>query len=71
MEAQHRIANARYRAGVSHAEVDRALEACEPENPEALSDDELYLGTIARFVTALGGRLEQSAVFGDERIALP
>jgi hypothetical protein len=71
MEAQHRIANARTRAGVSDAEIDRALQACEPENPESLSDDELYLGTLARFVTALGGRLDVSAVFGDETIALP
>ena len=71
MEAQHRIANARYRAGVAYAEVDRALEACEPADPESLSDDELYLGTIARFVTELGGRFEVSAVFGEEAITLP
>jgi hypothetical protein len=71
MEAQHRIANARYRAGVSHAEVERALEACEAESPESLSDDELYLGTVARFVSALGGRLDVAAVFGEERIPLP
>jgi hypothetical protein len=71
MEAQHRIANARYRAGVPHVVVDRALEACEPGNPDALSDDELYLGTIARFVAALGGRLDVGAVFGEERIPLP
>jgi hypothetical protein len=71
MEAQHRIANARTRAGVSDAEIDRALEACEPANPESLSEDELYLGTIARFVEALGGRFEVSAVFGDHRLDLP
>jgi len=71
MEAQHRIANARTRAGVSDAEIDRALAACEPADPESLSEDELYLGTIARFVEALGGRFEGSAVFGDQRIDLP
>jgi hypothetical protein len=71
MEAQHRVANARYRAGVTDAEVDKALEACEPENPESLSDEELYLGTLARFVAALGGRLDVVAVFGDETIDLP
>jgi hypothetical protein len=71
MEAQHRVANARYRAGVTEAEVDTALEACEPENPESLSDEELYLVSLARFVAALGGRLDVSAVFGDETIGLP
>jgi len=72
MEAQHRIANARMRSGASDAEIDRALEECEPATPESLSDEELYLGTLTRFVTALGGRLEGStAVFGDEMIDLP
>ncbi len=71
MEAQHRIANARTRAGVSDAEIDRALAACEPAAHESLSEDELYLGTIARFVEALGGQLDVAAVFGDERVDLP
>jgi hypothetical protein len=71
MEAQHRIADACSRAGVTDADVDRALESCEPANPESLSDEELYLGTIARFVQALGGRLDAAAVFGDQRIELP
>lgn len=71
MEAQHRIAAARTRTGVSDAEIDRALEACEPENPESLSADELYLGTLTRFVAAMGGRLDVAAVFSDERIDLP
>jgi hypothetical protein len=70
MEAQHRIANARARAGVTDAEIDRALEACEPADPEVLSDEELYLGTIARLVAALGGHLGVAAVFGEERIDL-
>lgn len=71
MEAQHRIAGARTRAGVSDAEIDRALESCEPEHPESLSDEELYLGTLARFVTALGGCLDVAAVFGEQTIELP
>ena len=71
LEAQERIAAARTRAGVPDAEIDAALESCEPADPESLSDDELYLGTIQRFVAALGGRLEQSAVFGEDRIPLP
>jgi hypothetical protein len=71
MKAQHRIANARARAGVSDAEIDRALEACDPADPEALSHEELYLGTVERFVTELGGHLDVAAVFGDQRIDLP
>jgi hypothetical protein len=71
IEAQRRIAAARTRAGVTDAEIDAALEACEPANPESLTHEELYLGTIGRFVTALGGRLDVAAVFGDERIDLP
>lgn len=71
MEAQHLIANTRTRNGVTDAEIDRALEACEPANPESLSHDELYFGTLARFVTALGGRLDVAAVFGNEKVDLP
>jgi hypothetical protein len=71
MEAQHGVANARSRAGVSDAQIDAALEACEPADPESLTHEELYLGTIGRFVTALGGHLDVAAVFGDERIDLP
>ncbi|MGH2893054.1 MAG: hypothetical protein ACRDPM_07270 [Solirubrobacteraceae bacterium] len=71
LEAQERVAAARTRAGLTDAEIDRALEACEPEHPESLTDDELYLGTVARFVTALGGRLDVAAIFGDETIELP
>jgi hypothetical protein len=32
---------------------------------------ELYFVTLSRFVDALGGRLDVSAVFGEERIDLP
>lgn len=71
LEAQERIATARTRAGVTDAEIDAALEACEPSDPESLSPRDLYLTTIQAFVTALGGHLDTAAVFGDERIDLP
>ncbi|HEY2320820.1 MAG TPA: hypothetical protein VGH67_21110 [Solirubrobacteraceae bacterium] len=72
MEAQHRIAGARSRAGVSDAEIDRALEASEPFNAAALTEEALYRATLESFVAALGGRLQgAAAVFGDETIALP
>ncbi len=71
LEAEHRIVAARTRAGVTDAEIDAALEACDPADPESLSPRDLYLTTIEGFVTALGGRLEVAAVFGDERLDLP
>lgn len=71
IDAQQRIVTARARQGVTDAEVDAALEACEPENPESLGPRDLYLTTIERFVTALGGHLDTAAVFGEERIDLP
>ena len=70
MEAQELIARSRTRAGTTDAEIEAALETCEPRHPEHLSEDEVYLGTLARFVTALGGRLEVSAVFHQETIRL-
>jgi hypothetical protein len=71
IEAQERIATSRTRAGATAAEIEGALEACEPPHPESLTDVELYIGTLARFVSALGGRLELSAAFGDESVAVP
>jgi hypothetical protein len=72
LEAQNRLAASRNRAGVTDAEIDAALDACEPPEPEALSPRDLYLTAIESFVAALGGRLDGlSAVFGDERVDLP
>jgi hypothetical protein len=66
MEAQSRIAARVRRAGATDAQIDRALELSEPEHPELLAPEELYLGTVSRFVNALGGSLRLAAVFGDE-----
>jgi hypothetical protein len=72
IEAQNRIAASRIRAGVTDAEIDAALDACEPPDPESLSPGDLYLAAIEPFVAALGGRLDGiSAVFGEARIDLP
>jgi hypothetical protein len=72
IEAHNRIAASRTRAGVTDAEIDAALDASEPPEPESLSPRELYLTAIESFVAALGGHLDRmSAVFGDERIDLP
>ncbi|HEY6526147.1 MAG TPA: hypothetical protein VIY10_20345 [Solirubrobacteraceae bacterium] len=72
IEAQNRIAASRTRAGVTDAEIDAALDQCEPPDPEALSPRDLYPGAIELFVAALGGRLDgTSAIFGEERVDLP
>lgn len=68
MEAQERIAHARYKRGVTNDAVLAALDTAD----ERLSGDErredLYLSALAHYVEALGGRLEVRAVFGDESI---
>ena len=71
MQAQSNIAARLMRAGVADAEIGRALETCEPAHPEALAPEELYLGSLARFVDALGGRLRLFADFGDLSVAPP
>ena len=71
MEAQGCIARRLMDAGVPYGEIERALEVCEPAHPEALAPEELYLGSLARFVDALGGRLRLAADFGDLAVAPP
>lgn len=70
MDAQERIAVARYERGVSHDTVLAALDAVD----ERLSDEErredLYLAALALYVEALGGRLEVKVVFDDESIVV-
>ena len=72
IEAQNRIVASRTRAGVTDAEIDAALDACEPPDPQSLSPRDLYLTAIELFVGALGGHLDGiSAVFGEEWVDLP
>jgi hypothetical protein len=72
LEAQNRLAASRKRAGVTDVDIDAALDACEPPEPEALSPRDLYLTAIESFVAALGGHLDGlSAVFREERVDLP
>ena len=71
MEAQSLIAARVTRAGATNAQVDRAIEVSEPAHPELLAPEELYLGSLSRFVNALGGQMRVFAVFGDETDAPP
>jgi hypothetical protein len=70
MEAQDRIAHAQYRRGISHEAVLAALDAADERLSEDERREDLYLSALARYVEALGGRLEVRAVFGDEAIVV-
>jgi hypothetical protein len=70
MEAQERIAQARYERGVGHDVVLAALDTAEEKLSEAERRENLYLAALAHYVEALSGRLEVRAVFGDEAIVL-
>ncbi len=65
MEAQERIAQARYARGVADATVVAALDAAETGISEQQRREDLYLASLGAYVAALGGRLEVRAVFGD------
>jgi hypothetical protein len=75
MEAQERIAQARSRRGEAQARIADALAASEAGIEEGGGEDDLYLAALARYVEALGGRLEGGrlevqAVFRDETIVV-
>jgi hypothetical protein len=70
MDAEERIARARSRRGESQATIDQALAVSELDSSEGQPEDDLYLGTLARYVAALGGHLEVLAVFPDETITV-
>lgn len=64
MDAEARLDEVRRRRGVSDEAIDNALEL--GEQPE----DDFYVSTLARYVTALGGYLEVRAVFPEETVTL-
>jgi hypothetical protein len=55
MESQQLIAAGRS-VDVGLAAIDAALVASQSRDPENESDEELYVGTLTRFIEALGGR---------------
>ena len=70
MDAQERIAQARSRGGESDAKIDAALSLSELNDSEIEHEEDVYLTTLTRYVAALGGRLEVSAVFPEETITV-
>jgi transcriptional regulator with XRE-family HTH domain len=70
LDAEVRLNDLRRRRGLSQAEVAHALEVSQPNISRIEQEDDVYLSTLARYVAALGGRLEVNAVFPEETIAL-
>jgi hypothetical protein len=75
IEAQALIARACERRGTPVKAIEDALEISESSAPERESDRELYLGTLRRYVEALGGALRGEggleAIFPEQNIGLP
>ena len=70
MDAETRLAELRERRGLSQASIAEALEVSQPNVSRIEREDDLYLSTLARYVAALGGHLEVSAIFEDETVTL-
>ena len=68
MDAQEHIAVRLYRRGVSDRAVQDALDLVDEELSDADRREDLYLAALARYVAALGGRIEVRAVFDGEEI---
>lgn len=69
-EAQAHVGEARTKERAADAAIDAAVEASEPTPEEIAHGDNLYLGSLARYVAALGGHIEVTAVFPDETIVV-
>jgi hypothetical protein len=70
MDAEERIAHARYNRGVNNETVQAALDAIDENMSAAERREDLYLSALKYYVEALGGRLEVRAVFEDRAIVV-
>lgn len=68
MDAESALHPRRARLAVPESLIADLLDELEPESGEPVED--LYLRTLSGYVAALGGRLEITAVFPDERVPL-
>jgi hypothetical protein len=74
MEAERLLDGVRRRRGLDASALDEALDAVQADAGSTAASEHpnaVYLATLARYVSALGGRLEVSAVFEDETVTLP
>jgi adenosyl cobinamide kinase/adenosyl cobinamide phosphate guanylyltransferase len=70
MEACERISETRNRRGTSWTAIEEALVRSELTDAEVNDEPDLYLTTLTRFVTALGGHVEVHAIFPEETLAM-
>ena len=68
--ADLKLAELRQKRGVSQTVVADTLAVSQPNISRIEQEDDVYLSTLARYVEALGGRLEVLAVFGDETVKI-
>ena len=70
MRAETSLHELRERRGVSQAVVAKALETTQPNISRIENEEDVYLSTLFRYVSALGGRVEVRAVFADEVVTV-
>ncbi len=71
VDAQIQIAESLLRRGsVSQEQLDEAMSASQTMPARTGDEDGVYLSSLARYVSALGGRLELRAVFGEQIVTV-
>jgi transcriptional regulator with XRE-family HTH domain len=64
------LAEIRERRGLTQVDVARVMQTSQANVSKLERREELYLSTLRDFVEALGGELELTAVFAEDRIAI-
>ncbi|HEX3802709.1 MAG TPA: XRE family transcriptional regulator [Solirubrobacteraceae bacterium] len=70
MGAQVKLTELRAKRGLSQADLAKALNVTEPNISRVEQEDDIYLSTLSRYVSALGGHLEVRAVFPEETVTV-
>jgi DNA-binding XRE family transcriptional regulator len=65
-----RLAELRRQHGITQAELARRLDVSQANISRIEHEEDIYFSTLRQYVEALGGELEVTAVFGDERLRL-
>jgi hypothetical protein len=70
MDAESRLDHRRRDRGLRETAMADALDAIEGGGDRVVPEDDLYLRTISRYVSELGGHIEVVAVFPEETVTL-
>ncbi|SRR5487761_583508 len=70
MDAVLTLQRLREERGLTQVDVARALDVTQGNISRLERSDDLYLSTLSRYVAALGGHLELTAVFPDQVVPL-